>query len=435
MEPDFFARTFRVYWDLGYQLHVHVNGDAGLDMVLDQLEHQHAPRAAARSPHGDRALRGLAPGAGRADQAPRGDRQRQPVLPGGARRQLPRQRPRSGARRPDGADGHKGPVQKETSMHTRMLLTALVIGGLGLAAACQAPSSPASSAPAQPADSIYTGGDIVTVDDAQPYRRGGRRQGRQDPRRRHARRRRARPQGQRDDGRRPRRQDAAARLPRPAQPLLQLALGRQPGQRLRAARRAGQGRARDRRGARKFRDARARFPKGELIQAYGYDDNVMPGGALLNRDDLDRRFPDNPVLVGHVSMHGAVLNSAALKKYGISAATKTPAGRRHRAQARHERAVRADHGDGVPADLRVAAQADARSRRSSGRAPARCSTRPRHHDRARRRHARRRPRADAARRRRPAPTSSTSSPIRSSPTSTRCSRPTRPRPGASTTTA
>ncbi|MBL8581473.1 MAG: amidohydrolase family protein [Rhizobiaceae bacterium] len=38
MDPDFFARTFHVYWDLGYQLHVHVNGDAGLDLVLDQLE-------------------------------------------------------------------------------------------------------------------------------------------------------------------------------------------------------------------------------------------------------------------------------------------------------------------------------------------------------------------------------------------------------------
>jgi hypothetical protein len=38
MDPDFFARSFRAYWDLGYQLHVHVNGDAGLDMVLDQLE-------------------------------------------------------------------------------------------------------------------------------------------------------------------------------------------------------------------------------------------------------------------------------------------------------------------------------------------------------------------------------------------------------------
>lgn len=38
MDPELFARSFRVYWDLGYQLHVHVNGDAGLDLVLDQLE-------------------------------------------------------------------------------------------------------------------------------------------------------------------------------------------------------------------------------------------------------------------------------------------------------------------------------------------------------------------------------------------------------------
>ncbi len=38
MDPDFFARTMRVYWDAGYQLHIHVNGDAGLDMVLEQLE-------------------------------------------------------------------------------------------------------------------------------------------------------------------------------------------------------------------------------------------------------------------------------------------------------------------------------------------------------------------------------------------------------------
>jgi predicted amidohydrolase YtcJ len=38
MDPELFARSFRVYWDLGYQLHIHVNGDAGLDLVLDQLE-------------------------------------------------------------------------------------------------------------------------------------------------------------------------------------------------------------------------------------------------------------------------------------------------------------------------------------------------------------------------------------------------------------
>lgn len=68
------------------------------------------------------------------------------------------------------------------------------------------------------------------------------------------------------------------------------------------------------------------IPKGEMIMAYGYDDSVMPDGRLLNRDDLDAAFPDNPVRVDHVSMHGAVMNSLALKKYGISAETKTPPG-------------------------------------------------------------------------------------------------------------
>ena len=61
-----------------------------------------------------------------------------------------------------------------------------------------------------------------------------------------------------------------------------------------------------------------------MIMGYGYDDSVMPDGRLLNRDDLDAAFPDNPVRIDHVSMHGAVMNSLALKKYGISASTKTP---------------------------------------------------------------------------------------------------------------
>lgn len=38
MDPDVFARAFNMYWDAGYQIHVHVNGDAGLDMVLDNVE-------------------------------------------------------------------------------------------------------------------------------------------------------------------------------------------------------------------------------------------------------------------------------------------------------------------------------------------------------------------------------------------------------------
>ncbi|MBL8894297.1 MAG: amidohydrolase [Rhizobiales bacterium] len=38
MDQAVFERAFRVYWDAGYQIHVHVNGDAGLDRVLGALE-------------------------------------------------------------------------------------------------------------------------------------------------------------------------------------------------------------------------------------------------------------------------------------------------------------------------------------------------------------------------------------------------------------
>jgi predicted amidohydrolase YtcJ len=38
MDEAIFQRGFRIYWDAGYQIHIHVNGDAGLDRVLDALE-------------------------------------------------------------------------------------------------------------------------------------------------------------------------------------------------------------------------------------------------------------------------------------------------------------------------------------------------------------------------------------------------------------
>lgn len=68
------------------------------------------------------------------------------------------------------------------------------------------------------------------------------------------------------------------------------------------------------------------IPDGQLIMGYGYDDTVMPDGKLLNRDDLDKAFPNNPVMVLHVSLHGAVLNSKAMEEYGVSDKTKTPEG-------------------------------------------------------------------------------------------------------------
>ena len=73
------------------------------------------------------------------------------------------------------------------------------------------------------------------------------------------------------------------------------------------------------------REARGIKP-GEAIVGYGYDRASLAEGRELTSDDLDGAFPDNPVIVGHVSMHGAVLNSAAMRKVGLSAATATPPG-------------------------------------------------------------------------------------------------------------
>lgn len=65
---------------------------------------------------------------------------------------------------------------------------------------------------------------------------------------------------------------------------------------------------------------------GELFLGYGYDENLMPAGQPLSRDLLDAAFPDNPVAVIHVSMHGAVLNSAAFARFGYTDGMPTPPG-------------------------------------------------------------------------------------------------------------
>ncbi len=71
---------------------------------------------------------------------------------------------------------------------------------------------------------------------------------------------------------------------------------------------------------------RLNIPKGAWIVGWGYDGNQLAEGREATRDDLDPAFPDNPVMVIHVSGHGAVLNSAALKKFNITAKTPTPPG-------------------------------------------------------------------------------------------------------------
>lgn len=69
-----------------------------------------------------------------------------------------------------------------------------------------------------------------------------------------------------------------------------------------------------------------KLPPGELLLGWGYDENLMSDGQLLSRDLLDAAFPNNPVGVIHVSMHGAVINSKAMALYGYTDGMPTPAG-------------------------------------------------------------------------------------------------------------
>lgn len=68
------------------------------------------------------------------------------------------------------------------------------------------------------------------------------------------------------------------------------------------------------------------IPKGEFLVGYGYDGDALSDGREMTAEDLDKAFPDHPVFVQHVSLHGAVCNAAALKKFKITKDTPTPKG-------------------------------------------------------------------------------------------------------------
>ncbi len=65
---------------------------------------------------------------------------------------------------------------------------------------------------------------------------------------------------------------------------------------------------------------------GEWIRAYGYDVTSMDEDRELTRADLDPHFPDNPVMILHVSLHGAVLNTAGFRAAKFDLNAPTPAG-------------------------------------------------------------------------------------------------------------
>ena len=68
------------------------------------------------------------------------------------------------------------------------------------------------------------------------------------------------------------------------------------------------------------------IPEDGWIIGWGYDQDLIEEKRHITKADLDAAFPKRKVMLIHVSMHGAVLNSQALKWAGIDASTQTPGG-------------------------------------------------------------------------------------------------------------
>ncbi|MFK5981942.1 MAG: amidohydrolase [Flavobacteriaceae bacterium] len=65
---------------------------------------------------------------------------------------------------------------------------------------------------------------------------------------------------------------------------------------------------------------------GEWIVGWGYDQDLLAEKRHITKMDLDKAFPNNKVLIVHISMHGGVLNSKALEWAGVDENYKTPDG-------------------------------------------------------------------------------------------------------------
>lgn len=68
------------------------------------------------------------------------------------------------------------------------------------------------------------------------------------------------------------------------------------------------------------------IPEGELVFGFGYDDSLLAEARHPDRDDLDRASLNHPIVVRHVSGHLLAANSMALQQAGIGSTTENPEG-------------------------------------------------------------------------------------------------------------
>src|SRR4030043_2460477 len=65
---------------------------------------------------------------------------------------------------------------------------------------------------------------------------------------------------------------------------------------------------------------------GKWIRGWGYAPYLLHDNKNLTREDLDRASKKHPICLVHVSVHGAVVNSLALKELGFTKKTVNPPG-------------------------------------------------------------------------------------------------------------
>ena len=204
-------------------------------------------------------------------------------------------------------------------------LTAGAVAGFGSLFACAAVAQPAATA-AGPADLIYSGGPILTMNDAAPSAeavavRAGRILALGT---------RAQMEATRGPGTRMVNLEGRTMLPGFVDPHGHVAMvGLQAvGANLLAA---PDGEANDIASLiRILRDWAARneaaVRRYGLIFGFGYDDSQLKERRHPTRDELDQVSTEVPVLIIHTSSHLAAGNSKALEKVGITAATPDPVG-------------------------------------------------------------------------------------------------------------
>ena len=66
--------------------------------------------------------------------------------------------------------------------------------------------------------------------------------------------------------------------------------------------------------------------KGKWILANGYDNNILEEKRHINKQEIDKILPDNPVVIQHKSGHNGIFNSMGLKLLNITENTQSPEG-------------------------------------------------------------------------------------------------------------